>query len=45
VRGQLYDITSGRIIFEGQDISTWSARRMRPLRREIQMIFRTRTGR
>src|SRR6266496_1277997 len=36
---RLYDITSGRIIFEGQDISTWSARRMRPLRREIQMIF------
>jgi oligopeptide/dipeptide ABC transporter ATP-binding protein len=36
---RLYDITSGRVIFDGQDISTWSARRMRPLRREIQMIF------
>ena len=36
---RLYDITSGRIIFDGQDISTLSARRMRPLRREIQMIF------
>src|SRR6266446_7568720 len=36
---RLYDLTSGRVIFDGQDISTWSARRMRPLRREIQMIF------
>ena len=36
---RLYDITSGRITFDGQDISTLSARRMRPLRREIQMIF------
>ncbi len=36
---RLYDITSGRVIFDGQDISTMSARRMRPLRREIQMIF------
>jgi oligopeptide/dipeptide ABC transporter ATP-binding protein len=36
---RLYDITSGRIIFDGKDISRLSARRMRPLRRDIQMIF------
>jgi oligopeptide/dipeptide ABC transporter ATP-binding protein len=36
---RLYDITSGRIVFDGQDISTLSARRMRPFRREMQMIF------
>ena len=36
---RLYDITSGRIFFDGQDISTLSARRMRPFRRQIQMIF------
>ena len=36
---RLYDITSGKIIFDGHDISTISARRMRPFRRDIQMIF------
>src|SRR5207245_1369558 len=36
---RLYDITSGKIIFDGHDISTVSARTMRPFRREIQMIF------
>jgi oligopeptide/dipeptide ABC transporter ATP-binding protein len=36
---RLYDITSGRIVFDGQDISRLSPRRMRPLRREMQMIF------
>ena len=36
---RLHDITSGRIIFDGQDISTLSARRMRPFRRDMQMIF------
>ncbi len=36
---RLYDITSGRITFDGTDISKLSARRMRPFRREIQMIF------
>jgi oligopeptide/dipeptide ABC transporter ATP-binding protein len=36
---RLYDITSGRVIFDGQDITQLSARRMRPLRREMQMIF------
>jgi oligopeptide/dipeptide ABC transporter ATP-binding protein len=36
---RLHDVTSGRIVFEGQDITRLSQARMRPLRREIQMIF------
>src|SRR5215469_2308539 len=36
---RLYPVTSGKVIFNGQDITKLSARRMRPLRREIQMIF------
>lgn len=36
---RLYDITSGRITFDGTDISNLSRRRMRPYRREVQMIF------
>ena len=41
---RLYDITSGRIVFDGRDISRLSQRRMRPLRREIQMIFQDPMG-
>ncbi|HEX3752263.1 MAG TPA: oligopeptide/dipeptide ABC transporter ATP-binding protein [Streptosporangiaceae bacterium] len=36
---RLYDITSGKIVFDGHDISTLSRRRMRPYRRDMQMIF------
>jgi oligopeptide/dipeptide ABC transporter ATP-binding protein len=36
---RLYDLTSGRVTFDGHDISTLSRRRMRPIRRDIQMIF------
>jgi oligopeptide/dipeptide ABC transporter ATP-binding protein len=36
---RLYDLTGGTITFDGQDISKLSRRRMRPFRREIQMIF------
>ena len=36
---RLYDLTSGKITFDGHDISTLSRRRMRPLRRDMQMIF------
>ncbi|HEU5034801.1 MAG TPA: oligopeptide/dipeptide ABC transporter ATP-binding protein [Mycobacteriales bacterium] len=36
---RLYDVSSGRIEFEGQDITKLSARRMRPIRRDMQMIF------
>jgi oligopeptide/dipeptide ABC transporter ATP-binding protein len=36
---RLYDVTSGCIEFEGRDITAMSPRQMRPLRREMQMIF------
>ena len=36
---RLLDPTGGRIRFEGRDISRLSQRRLRPLRREMQMIF------
>jgi oligopeptide/dipeptide ABC transporter ATP-binding protein len=36
---RLHDVTAGRISYEGQDITELSAAKMRPLRREIQMIF------
>ncbi len=36
---RLYDITSGTLTFEGNDISNFSRRQLRPVRRELQMIF------
>jgi oligopeptide/dipeptide ABC transporter ATP-binding protein len=36
---RLCDVTSGRVIFDGDDITTLSRRRLRPFRRQIQMIF------
>jgi oligopeptide/dipeptide ABC transporter ATP-binding protein len=36
---RLLDPSSGTIRFDGQDISKFSPRQMRPLRREMQMIF------
>jgi peptide/nickel transport system ATP-binding protein len=36
---RLLDPTSGTIHFDGQDITKLSQRRLRPLRREMQMIF------
>ena len=41
---RLYDVTAGRIVFDGQDITRISQRRMRPLRREVQMIFQDPIG-
>ena len=41
---RLHDVTSGRIVFDSQDITRISDRRMRPLRREIQMIFQDPIG-
>jgi len=36
---RLYDITSGSLTFEGADISKYSRRQLRPVRRDLQMIF------
>ena len=36
---RLYDLTGGKVFFDGQDISELSRRQLRPVRREIQMIF------
>jgi oligopeptide/dipeptide ABC transporter ATP-binding protein len=36
---KLIDPTSGNIYFEGEEISGYTRRNMRPLRREMQMIF------
>jgi oligopeptide/dipeptide ABC transporter ATP-binding protein len=36
---RLYDLTSGKVSFDGRDISTLKSRQLRPLRREMQMIF------
>jgi oligopeptide transport system ATP-binding protein len=36
---RLLEPTSGRIVYDGHDITRWSRRRLRPLRREVQMIF------
>jgi oligopeptide transport system ATP-binding protein len=36
---RLYDLTSGRVVFAGRDISRLSGRELNPVRREIQMIF------
>jgi peptide/nickel transport system ATP-binding protein len=36
---RLYEITSGQILLNGQDISQLSLRELRPFRREMQMVF------
>jgi oligopeptide/dipeptide ABC transporter ATP-binding protein len=36
---RLHALTAGTVTFDGEDISTLSRRRLRPVRREIQMIF------
>jgi oligopeptide/dipeptide ABC transporter ATP-binding protein len=36
---RLYPLTSGKITFEGDDISKLSRRRLRPVRRELQVVF------
>ncbi|WP_425552217.1 ABC transporter ATP-binding protein [Kribbella koreensis] len=35
----LYDVTDGSVWFDGRDITRLTRRQMRPLRREVQMIF------
>jgi peptide/nickel transport system ATP-binding protein len=36
---RLHELTAGRIVFEGQDISRLSRRELRPVRRQLQMVF------
>jgi len=36
---RLTDLTSGRVELAGQDITTLSRRRLRPVRRDIQLVF------
>jgi len=36
---KLIEPTSGKIIFDGKDITKYSVRQMRPLRKEMQIIF------
>ena len=36
---RLYDITSGSLVFEGNDITSYSRRQLRPVRRDLQMVF------
>lgn len=36
---KLYEPTSGNIYFEGEDITALSPKQMRPLRKEIQIVF------
>lgn len=36
---RLYEPTSGSIEFEGQDITNYSQRTLRPIRRNLQMVF------
>ncbi len=36
---RLYPLTGGRVTYDGHDISTLSGRRLRPIRRDLQVIF------
>ena len=36
---RMQDVTAGNIVFNGQDITHFSANKLRPIRRQIQMIY------
>ncbi|MEZ0092667.1 ABC transporter ATP-binding protein [Streptacidiphilus sp. EB129] len=36
---RLYPVTSGQVLFDGEDITRLDRRRLRPYRRQIQMVF------
>jgi oligopeptide transport system ATP-binding protein len=36
---RLHDLTEGRVVFDGADVSRLSRKQLRPLRREFQMVF------
>jgi oligopeptide/dipeptide ABC transporter ATP-binding protein len=41
---RLIDVTGGRILFEGQDITKATHKQLRPIRRHLQMIFQDPSG-
>src|ERR1700730_19202108 len=41
---RLLDLTAGKVVFDGHDISRLSRRRMRPLRKGIEIIFQDPIG-
>jgi oligopeptide/dipeptide ABC transporter ATP-binding protein len=41
---RLVDVTEGRIVFEGQDITDATHKQLRPIRRHLQMIFQDPSG-
>jgi oligopeptide/dipeptide ABC transporter ATP-binding protein len=41
---RLYDVTAGRILLDGRDITRLSRAELRPLRRDMQMIFQDPVG-
>jgi oligopeptide transport system ATP-binding protein len=36
---RIHDVTSGTLVFEGNDITRLSRRQLRPVRRDLQMVF------
>ncbi|TAA64316.1 ABC transporter ATP-binding protein [Shinella sp. JR1-6] len=36
---RLYEVSDGKLLFEGEDITARSLRELRPLRRRVQMVF------
>jgi oligopeptide/dipeptide ABC transporter ATP-binding protein len=36
---RLLPVTSGRLLFDGEDITGWSDRRLRPVRQNLQIVF------
>ncbi len=36
---RIYEVTSGTLTFEGKDITNYSRRKLRPVRRDLQMVF------
>lgn len=41
---RLYDVTDGRIIYDGTDITSMSAKEIKPIRAKMQMIFQDPSG-
>ncbi len=41
---RLIDVSGGRVLFDGQDITDWSGRRLLPVRRRLQAVFQDPLG-